>query len=75
MGSLSSRVKSIVDLEGIIEKHWPGSVETFKAAGFAARGELWPACDITRAKQVLGWQPRYTYEWLLDLVKNGLTKP
>lgn len=63
-------VRSITALEEVVDKYWPGSVDLLKEAGFKIKGKLWPACDITRARQVLGWSPRYDFDWLLGLVQN-----
>jgi len=58
-------VLGVRDPEAALEKHWPGSVELLKANGYALPAVLWPVADITKAKQVLGWQPQYGFPELL----------
>jgi nucleoside-diphosphate-sugar epimerase len=64
-------VKAVNHPEAVLEKHWPGALDDITAAGFKPTGMVWPACDITRAKQVLGWVPRYDFDWFLDRIRTG----
>jgi len=61
-------VQSLTDPEGILEKHYPGSVELLQKANVPIRPVLWPVTRIHRARQVLGWIPQYTFDdYLLHL--------
>ena len=53
------------DPEAILEKHWPGSVELLRGAGFSTNDPLWPSLDVTRLRQVTGWEPAVTFDALL----------
>lgn len=50
----------------VLEKYWPGSSAVIKRLGLTPRGDhFWPVTRIDKAKNVLGWQPRVTFEsWL-----------
>jgi len=50
----------------VIEKYYPGASEIIRNQGDDLRWHnFWPATRITKAKRMLGWQPRYTFEaWL-----------
>jgi uronate dehydrogenase len=50
-----------VDIE-MVRRHWPGAAEWLAAKGF---GGTWlPAVyDISRARRLLGWEPRCDFDW------------
>ena len=55
----------------ILEKHWPGSVELLASAGRAIDRPLWPRLDVTRLRQITGWEPAYTFDDFLAELKQG----
>jgi nucleoside-diphosphate-sugar epimerase len=55
----------------VLEKYWPGSVPLLKAAGYSIPPILWPVADITKAKQVLGWQPSWGFGDLIAELRKG----
>jgi nucleoside-diphosphate-sugar epimerase len=51
---------------GVIERHWPGSASVLRGAGCVVEPRhLSPMFCIARAKRVLGWRPRITFETYL----------
>lgn len=50
----------------VVEKYYPGATEVLKRNGAELRWtNFWPATRIVKAKRLLGWQPRYTFDgWL-----------
>jgi nucleoside-diphosphate-sugar epimerase len=68
-------VQLLGDPAALVEQHFPGTVALLRAAGFAPQSPLWPVCDLTVARQALGWAPRYTYGWFVEQVRQGLRRP
>ncbi len=63
-------VQGMTNPEGVLEKHYPGSVELLKKAGVPIRPVLWPVTRIEKARQILGWTPRYRFENYLDHLRK-----
>jgi nucleoside-diphosphate-sugar epimerase len=59
---------AVNDPEGVVEKYFPGAVEVLRASGYTPTfDDLWPVTSIRKAKLILGWEPRYTFEtWLTE---------
>lgn len=64
-------VASLTDRDAVLEKYWPGCIDLLKKHGLKTKGVLWPICDLSVAKQLLGWKPRYGFEWYLNRLKNS----
>lgn len=54
----------------ILEKYWPGCVDLLERAGHAVDNHLWPKLDVTRLRQITGWEPEFTFEALLEDLQN-----
>jgi nucleoside-diphosphate-sugar epimerase len=62
------------DPAGVLERRWPGSVDVLRKHDVPLRADLfWPVTRIDRARRVLGWQPRDTFE--LFLRELGWSRP
>ena len=50
----------------VLERRFPGAAEILGAQGIQLEpANFYPAMDISRARRVLGWEPRLTFEsWL-----------
>ena len=59
--------EAMTDPWAVLEKHWPGSAAVLKARNIEPNfANFWPVTRIDRAKRVLGWQPRDTFERYLQ---------
>ena len=67
-------VRSLQDPEGVLEKYWPGSVSLLQGAGYSIPATLWPVADITKAQQVLGWQPCWGFGYLIAELRETAEK-
>jgi nucleoside-diphosphate-sugar epimerase len=66
--------EAMTDPAAVLERHWPGSVALLQKHGITPTfGNFWPVTRIDRAKRVLGWQPRDTFEKYL--AQLGWRKP
>lgn len=54
--------------EEVLEKYYPGSLAIIKKSGQQIKADLfWPTTSIEKARQFLGWEPKYTFtSWLTD---------
>ena len=59
-------IEGIQDPGGILEKYYPGSCATLQQEGLTiAPSHYYSVCSIRRAKQLLDWEPSFTFEsWL-----------
>jgi UDP-glucose 4-epimerase len=59
---------AMTDPDGVVEKYFPGAAEVLRASGYKlTRDDFWPVTSIRKAKLILGWEPRYTFEsWLME---------
>jgi nucleoside-diphosphate-sugar epimerase len=54
------------DPAAVVERHWPGAVAVLGERAKRLKSEhFWPVCRIDRAKQILGWRPKVTFERFL----------
>jgi nucleoside-diphosphate-sugar epimerase len=54
--------------EAVIESYYPGACEVLRANGQEFNTEyFWPVTRIRKARQILDWEPEFTFEvWLRD---------
>ncbi len=62
------------DPAAVLERYWPGCMAVLAAQDLTPRPEhLWPVTRIDRAKRLLGWQPKHTFEAFL--LASGWKRP
>jgi nucleoside-diphosphate-sugar epimerase len=59
----------------VIERYWPGSNELFRDKGIDAREHIWARFlwPVTRAKERLGYRPRWNFDQFLDALREDDT--
>lgn len=70
----SDITRALKDPAAVLERHFPGSAAIIEQAGHQIVPELfWPVTSIEKARRLLGWEPRYSFEtWLED---HGWSRP
>jgi nucleoside-diphosphate-sugar epimerase len=63
-------IEGIANPEKVLERRWPGSVETLKKAGVKIAPVLFPLVDISKARRLLGYEPRYDFDDLLGYLRE-----
>lgn len=63
-------VYSVGSRDVVLEKYWPGCLKLLKKHNQKLKSEVWPVCDMTLAKQLLDWKPKYGFDWYLDRLRN-----
>jgi UDP-glucose 4-epimerase len=59
--------EAMTDPWPVLERYWPGCSAVLKKHGLQPNfAHFWPVTQIDRAKRVLGWQPRDTFEKFLS---------
>lgn len=60
-----------VDPLAVITRHWPDAPALLAGAGVEPWGPINEVYDIARARDELGWQPRYGFDAFLDALRLG----
>jgi UDP-glucose 4-epimerase len=57
----------------VIERHWPGSTELFRAHDLDVDQLVWgwALWPVEKAKRVLGYRPRYGFDEFLEALRTG----
>ena len=69
-------LESFTDYDGVVEKHFPGATKLLEEAGrHYGRAALWPVAKIDRARALLGWEPQWTFQTLLEALRAEAEAP
>ena len=55
----------------VIARHWPDAPALLAAAGVEPWGPINEVYDSTKAREELGWHPRYGFDVFLDALRSG----
>lgn len=59
------------DAPGVVQKYYPRQPEIYEQLGWRMLPSIERVYDNARARRVLGWEPRFDYQHLLDSVTSG----
>lgn len=67
-------MRALKDPHAVLDEYFPGACAILEKRGIELHtSNFWPMCDSRKAKIVLGWEPKLTFEkWL---VNNGWQRP
>ncbi|MEA2623104.1 MAG: UDP-glucose 4-epimerase [Chloroflexota bacterium] len=58
----------------VVRRHWPDAPSLLEAAGVAPWGPIREWYDVTRARDELGWQPRFGFDVFIAALREGRTE-
>ena len=59
------------DPMAVVARHWPDAPALMSAAGVKPWGPVGEWYDITHAREVLGWSPRFGFSEFIDALREG----